>query len=282
MGNENRRSKDSDAPTYHTRAVARACRILTTFSADDLELSIADLHKRLEIHKSTLVRLLRCMADEGFIEQNPETEKYRLGIKTFEVGSLYHRARLKHIETFARPYMQRFVNMYDLSANLAIRDGIEIVYISALEPHNIPLRVVYSVGDRFGLYHTSLGKALIAFLPDEDLGKLVERIEFTALTPRTLSTTKELLSALKKVRDWGFAVDDEESMPGLRCVGAPIWSKGGILAALSASGSTLIVTKERIEEIAGTVVEAANQISVQLGGVPVRRTPGQTDPCRDR
>jgi len=124
------------------------------------------------------------------------------------------------------------------------------------------------VGDRFGLHHTSLGKAMIAFLPDEELSELVERIEFTTLTPRTLSTANELLSDLKKVRERGFAVDDEESMPGLRCVGAPIWSKGGIVAALSASGSTLIVTKERTEEIAGTVVEAANQISVQLGGVP--------------
>ncbi len=268
MGNENRQSKNSNAPTYHTRAVVRACRILTTFSADDLELSVADLHKRLEIHKSTLVRLLRCMADEGFIEQNPETEKYRLGIKTFEVGSMYHRVRLKHIERFARPYMQRFVDMYNLSANLAIRDGIEIVYISTLEPHGIPLRVVYSVGDRFGLHHTSLGKALIAFLPDEDLAELIERVEFTTLTPRTLSTAKELLAGLKQVRERGFAMDDEESMPGLRCVGAPIWSTGGIVAALSASGSTLIVAKERIEEIAATVVEAANQISVQLGGVP--------------
>lgn len=268
MGNENQQNKGRDASTYHTRAVVRACRILTTFSADELELSVAELHKRLEIHKSTLVRLLRCMADEGFIEQNPETGKYRLGIKTFEVGSLYHRVRLRHIETFAQPYMQRFLDMYNLSANLAIRDGIEIVYISALEPHGIPLRVVYSVGDRFGLHHTSLGKAMIAFLPDEELSELVERIEFTTLTPRTLSTANELLSYLKKVREQGFAVDDEESMPGLRCVGAPIWSKGGIVAALSASGSTLIVTKERIEEIAGTVAEAANQISVQLGGVP--------------
>ncbi len=268
MAKDNGDDKNESAPTYHTRAVVRACRILTTFTVDDLELSVAELHAKLGIHKSTLVRLLRCMVDEGFIEQNSANEKYRLGIKTFEIGSKYYRARLRHIEALAQPYMQQLIDGYHLSANLAVRDGSEIVYIGTMEPPGLPLRIAYSVGDRFGVHHTSLGKVLIAFEPAEQLRELVERLNLSVLTPRTISTAEGLLDELENVRRLGYSVDDEESMPGLRCVGAPIWSQDGVMAALSASGSTLVVTRERVEEIAGAVIKTANMISAQLGGAP--------------
>lgn len=253
--------------TYHTRAVSRACRILTSFTVSDFELSIGDLHERLGIHKSTLVRLLRCLADEGFIEQNPQTDRYRLGIKAFEIGSLYYRARMRHIETVAHPQMQRLVDDFNLSSNLAIRDGSEIVYIAAVEPKGRPLRMVYSVGDRFGVHHTSLGKALIAFLSPSELEEAIKG-ELAPLTPRTITTTGQMVQELEQVRLRGYATDDEESMPGLRCIGAPIWNMGGVVAALSVSGSTLIVTRERIDEIAQRVVEGAASVSAQLGGFP--------------
>jgi DNA-binding IclR family transcriptional regulator len=251
--------------TYHTRAVSRALRILTSFTIKDFELSVADLHEKLGIHKSTLVRLLQCMAGEGFIEQNQETGKYRLGIKTFEIGSLYHRTRMMNIEAIARPFMQQLVDKFRVSANLAIRDGDEIVYVDAIEPMGSPMRLAYSTGDRFGVHHTALGKALIAHLPPQDL-ELVLDDELTPLTPRTITTAKALMEELERVRGQGFAVDDEESLPGLRCVGAPIWGSEEVVAALSASGSTLIVTKERIDEIGQDVSEAARAISAQLGG----------------
>jgi len=255
--------------TYHTRAVTRALHILTSFTVNDLELSVADLHDKLGIHKSTLVRLLKCMAEEGFIEQNPETDKYRLGIKTFEIGSLYYRSRMKHIEAIARPFMQQLVDQFSISANLAIREGREIVYIEAVEPRGSPLRVAYSTGDRFGVHHTALGKAIIAYLPSDELKDLLKN-GLSALTPRTITTVEGLVEELEKVRRRGFAVDNEESLPGLRCVGAAIWDSDGVVASLSASGSTLTVTEERVEEIAVGVLEAADSISAQLGGIPQR------------
>ena len=257
----------NDKSTYHTRAVSRALQILTSFTINDLELSIAELHERLGIHKSTLVRLLRCMAEEGFIEQNPETDKYRLGLRTFEIGSLYHRTRMMHIETIARPFMQQLVDKFNASANLAIREKSEIVYIGAVEPKGSSMRVVYATGDRFGVHHTALGKAIIAFLPPDELKDVLET-ELTALTQRTITTVEKLMEELEQVRRQGYAVDNQESLPGLRCVAAPLWNMDGAVAALSVSASTLIVTRERVQEIAKDIRQAARAISAQLGGGP--------------
>jgi IclR family acetate operon transcriptional repressor len=257
--------------TYHTRAVSRALQILSSFTVQDFELSVADLHEKLGIHKSTLVRLLQSMAAEGFIEQNPLTGEYRLGIKTFEIGSLYSRTRMMNIGALAHPPMQRLSSKLALSANLAVRDGDEIVYVETIDPAGRPMRVSYSAGDRFGVHHTALGKALIAFLPDEQLQNLLERIELTPLTPHTVSTVEDLVKELARVRELGYAVDDEESLPGLRCVSAPVWNDRRVVAALSASGSTLVVTKERVAEIGGEVTQTAREISAQLGAVPPQR-----------
>lgn len=264
---ENQRRGES---TYHTQAVSRALQILSSFTPRDFELTVADLHARLGIHKSTLVRLLQCMAVEGFVQQSPTSDAYRLGIKTFEVGNVYHRTRMKNIGAVANPYMQRLVSRFDLSSNLAVRDGTEIVYVETVERLGSPMRVAYSAGDRFGVHHTALGKAMIAFLPSDQFEDLLEKIELTSLTPRTINTIEGLVEELATIKERGYAVDDEESLPGLRCVGAPIWDYEKVVAALSASGSTLVVTKERIGEIANAVLEATRAISAQLGSVPRR------------
>jgi DNA-binding IclR family transcriptional regulator len=254
--------------TYHTRAVSRALQILSCFSVKDFELSVGDLHDKLGVHKSTLVRLLQSLAEEGFIEQNPLTDKYRLGIKTFEIGSMCHRTRLVNIGALARPVMQQVTAHFGLSTNLAIRDRQEIVYVETVEPNNTPLRLAYSAGDRFGIHHTALGKAMIAFLPSAELEVVLDGLELKALTPRTITTPEQLIQELWEVKERGYAVDDEESLPGLRCVAAPIWDNSGVVASLSASGSTLIVTQQRVDEIGARVIAAARSISAQLGGSP--------------
>ncbi len=270
MGKATEKAPRRGESAYHTEAVSRALQILNCFTVRDFELSVAELNQRLGIHKSTLVRLLHCMEDEGFIEQSPETENYRLGIRTFEIGSIYHRTRMQNIGALSRPLMERMAARFGLSANLAVRDRTQIIYVECIEPEGIPLRMAYSVGDRFGLHHTALGKALIAFLPPPSLGALLGRIELVQLTPKTITSAGELEKELAKVRQCGYAMDDEESLPGLRCVGAPIWTRYEVVAALSLSGSTLGVTRERTGEIAAAVLEAASVISAQLGGLPIR------------
>jgi DNA-binding IclR family transcriptional regulator len=110
---------------------------------------------------------------------------------------------------------------------------------------------------------------MIAFLPHDELQKMLS-MKFQGLTPRTITDPKEVAEDLARVRERGWSVDDEESLPGLRCVGAPIWDDEKVVAGLSASGSTLYVTYERIDEIAQAVMAAADEISTQLGWGPRR------------
>jgi DNA-binding IclR family transcriptional regulator len=209
------------------------------------------------------------MVAEGFIDQNPHTGNYRLGIKTFELGSLYHRTRMLNIGSLARPLMEELTAELNLSTNLAVRDGQEIVYVETVEPAGSPMRVSYSTGDRFGVHHTALGKALIAHLSEEQLEALLAQSDLVPLTPKTIVSEDELMKELVGVRERGYAVDDEESLPGLRCVSAPVWNTERVVAALSGSGSTLVVTKERVGEIAEKVMATAKDLSVQLGAEPV-------------
>ena len=103
---------------------------------------------------------------------------------------------------------------------------------------------------------------------EETVKAVVTKVELESLTPRTITDVDTLRDELQKVRECGYAEDDEESLPGLRCVGAPIWNSQKVVAALSVSGSTLVVTEERLEEIAADVVATAQRISTQLGATP--------------
>jgi DNA-binding IclR family transcriptional regulator len=210
------------------------------------------------------VRLLQSMAAEGFIDQNSETGTYRLGIRTFELGSLYHRTRMLNVGILARPLMERLTAELHLSTNLAVRDGREIVYVETVEPVGSPMRVSYGAGDRFGVHHTALGKAMIAFLPADQLAALLAESDLVPLTPRTIVSMDELANELGEIRAHGYAVDDEESLPGLRCVSAPVWDSERVVAALSVSGSTLVVTKERVGEFGDMVMIATKELSAQL------------------
>lgn len=268
MSSEPAETKRRGESPYHSRAVSRALNILKSFTVDDFELSIADLHDRLGIPKSTLVRLLLCMADEGFIEHNEQTSKYRLGVKLFELGSLYERTRVMNVRMLARPHMQELVDRYRLSSNLAIRDSAEIVYIGVAEPVGTQMRIAYSVGDRFGLHHTALGKALLAFMGEGERDALLEKIDMEPLTPNTIDSVEKLKEELARVRERGYAVDDQESLPGLRCVAAPIRSLDGVMAAMSVSGSILEIADEREEQITADVMDCAKRISVKLGARP--------------
>ena len=268
MRSEPAETKRRGESPYHSRAVSRALNILKSFTIDDFELSIADLNARLGIPKSTLVRLLQCMADEGFIEHNEQTSKYRLGVKLFELGSLYERTRVMNVGMLARPYMQELVDRYRLSSNLAIRNGGEIVYVAVAEPVGTQMRMAYSVGDRFGLHHTALGKALIAYMEEDACEELLEKIDMEPLTPNTIVSVEKLKEELERVREQGYAVDDQESLPGLRCLAAPIWSGDGVMAAMSVSGSILEIAGERKEEIVTDVIDCAERVSIKLGGEP--------------
>lgn len=249
---------------YQVRAVKRALEILSAFSPKEPEFYLSELSKKLNQNKSTTLRLLACLQSMKFLEQDKATGKYRLGIKTFEVGSVYYVTQLK-VDQVAKPYMERLVDRWKLTANLAVMDQNEIVYVGIVEPHR-HLRVNFSIGSRFGIHYTGLGKAMASQFSEERVDRIIRERGLVTLTPRTITSPDEFKQHLAEVRARGYAVDNEEAIPGVRCVAAPIKDyTGEAVAALSVSGSILDLTEELLPAIAADVKLAAEEISVKLG-----------------
>jgi DNA-binding IclR family transcriptional regulator len=251
-------------PNYQIRAVQRALHVLTSFTATEPEMSLARLAAKTRLHKATLVRMLRCLESLGFIRQ-VDTGRYQLGVKVFELGSVYYVTQL-NVERLARPWMERLVDRWGLTANLAVLDEGQIVYVAIVEPKRA-LRVQFSVGSRFAAHCTALGKALLSGLDDQEVDRIIARRGLPKMTEHTITDPAELKRQLADVRARGYAVDNQESILNVRCVGVPLRDhRGHVVAALSLSGSILDLTQEAIRPVATDLLEAAAAISRAMGG----------------
>jgi DNA-binding IclR family transcriptional regulator len=251
---------------YQIRAVERALQVLASFTPQEPELTLARLAEKTGLHKATILRLLRSLESMGFIRQGPRAS-YLLGMKVFELGSVYYITEL-HVERVARPWMERLTDRWQLTANLAVLEEGELVYIAIVEPRRA-LRVQFSVGMRFPVPPTALGKAILAGLDESLVDSVVARHGLPQRTPKSITTVDELKRRLAEVRERGYAVDEQESILNVRCVACPIHNfSGRPIAAMSLSGSILDLTEELIPVIAADLREACAAISQTLGAEP--------------
>lgn len=256
------RNPVKDSP-YQVQVLDRAVTILDALAGPDGDLSLLDLSERLDLHKSTIHRLLMVLERHRLVERAPETGKYGLGLKLFELGS---KASLRvGLGERARPYLERLARETGETAHLCALDRGEVVYLEKVEPHRT-VRVPTSIGQRNPVHCTAVGKALIAFLPEVELDELVRRHGLAAHTPNTITDETLLKRELRAVRERGYAVDDEEIEEGLRCVGAPIRDHGGrVVASISVAGPAFRLTRGKVGGVARALVKCAAELSRDLG-----------------
>lgn len=233
------------------------------------ELGVSELARTMGINKSTIYRVLSTLKASGFVDQNPLTGKYALGIRAFEVGVAVAN-RLGLLEQ-ASPEMEVLAQRFNETVNLAVLDGAEIIYLHKIESSE-PLRLGLRVGTRVPAYCSALGKCLLAFLDSREFRNWSQlwmpndgRLE--TFTPRTIATPLALADELDLIRRRGFALDDEEYKPGIRCLAAPVYNHlGQLVAAISLAAPAVRLTIERLnEEVGPAVVETARRISEHLG-----------------
>lgn len=248
---------------YQVRALERALNILSLFSVSVPELSLSDIAEQTGIAKSTTFRLVSVLTDYGFLERIPDTERYRIGIRAFEIGSIYIQST--SVEQEARPFLARLAAECNQTANLGVLNDGQVVHIAVVPPDRV-IRYYAAVGDRVDSHCTGLGKALICDFSDEQLADLAERHPLVSYTRRTITSLDILRAHLKEVQEQGYAIDDEESFIGLRCVAAPIRNdKGEIVAAISVSGPSAEFGESALPSIIDAVVLAARGVSARLG-----------------
>jgi len=248
---------------YYIESIRRAIQVLNSFTLKESELSITELSKRLNLHKSTIHRIVVTLEDEGLITKDQVSQKYRLGIKLFELG--YIVKKNIEIRNYALPIMRELAQKTKESIDLNIildRKRVSIEKIESL--HDV--RQVIQLGKSLPLYCGGSGKALLAFLADEEIDKIIQKERFIPFGPNTITEPIKLKERLKKIRRKGYAVSFEERVLGSASIGVPILDyTGRVVASLSISGPITRFTKQKITAFVSLAKQAAREISVLLG-----------------
>ena len=254
--------QSTEQATYQIRALERGLDLLEAFSPAKSELSVAELAAATDLPKPTIVRLLSVLLDRRFIGRAADGERYRLGVKTLEVGSIYLQST--SLEAEAKPIMQRLVSSTNQTANLGILDQYDVVHIQVVAPDR-PVRFWAEIGKRGEAHVSGLGKVLLAGLDAAQFADFLSRPRL-AKTPNPLVSTTDVQTAVKSARDEGYAIDDEESNEGVRCVAAPIRNQmGAIVAAISISGARSEFGSGQLPGYIRLVKKAGDDISTRLG-----------------
>lgn len=247
---------------YTSPAVETALSILETLGSAR-EMGVTELAKKLGRGKSSVHRLLAALAGKGYVEKNPQTERYRLTYKLFAVGSAAaDRFGLKEV---AGPVMERLAADTRETVNLGVLEEDRVINIHKVDGPQL-LRIHLDLGRRVPAHATALGKILLAGLNPADLDRWLRAHRLTRLTRNTLTDRKALREALRQVAETGYAYDDEECSLGLRCVASPVRDgRGAVMAALSISGPTQRLSPDKLRRMAAAVKTAGLQISRGLG-----------------
>jgi len=258
---ENKDSRQG-APSQ-IRSVAKALMILKLLASSKREMSLAEIASKMSMAKSTVHGLLSTMRDFGFIEQSTFNGNYRLGIALFEIGSKV--ANNWDVRKVAAPYIQKLVDEIGETVHLVVLDKGEVLYIDKHESTK-SLRIVSEIGSRLPAHCTGVGKALLAYLPAREMKQIIAAKGLPRYTKNTITDPLQLEIELERIRQLGYAEDNEEIMESLCCVAAPIWDHHcKVCAAISISGPNARMQGDRLELIRKHVVQTAMEISTNLG-----------------
>jgi IclR family acetate operon transcriptional repressor len=251
------------SPDSPSAAVERALAMLEAVAQEAGGLSNAEISRKLQIPKSSASYILRTLEARNYLTRDEESGKYRVGLKILSLS----RGALSGLDVrgVALPIMRHLSQQTGLTCHLAILDGPDAVYIEKVEPEGF-IRMDTWVGRRMRVHATSVGKALVAYIPQERLEQIVQESGMEKRTPKTITTLPRLLKELEKVRTQGYAVDDEENNLGARCVAAPVFNDHGkIEAGLGLSGTAQQVSPQTMPRILDALKDAARHISLGMG-----------------
>jgi DNA-binding IclR family transcriptional regulator len=244
-------------------AVERTLLILEAAAQREGGMSNADFSRKLKIPKSSASYILRTLEQHGYLRRDREDGRYRLGMKVLNLS----RAALGGIDVreVALPIMRHLVDRIHITTHLAILDHGEAVYVEKVEAPSF-IKMNTWIGRRMEVHSTAVGKSLLAYLDAKERDAILRQRGLKKLTTHTITTLPKLLQELERVRQLGYAVDDEENSLGARCVGAPIFNGDGQAeAAIASTGIINDVPRDAIPHIADMLKEAARRISHQIG-----------------
>ena len=251
---------------YTVPSVSRALAILELLAQSRRRLTLSDISRKLTLPKSSVHLLVRTLAQMGYLKNNRVCGKYHFGLK---LVSLSHTA-LENLDLreLARPFLQDLMLKTGLTVHMAILEDAEAVIIEKIEAPGM-LRLATWVGRRLDANSSGVGKALLAFAPETNMNRRLTGRAMARHNRNTIASPDRLARELKKVRELGYAFEDEEGEIGFRCIGVPVYdSANNVISAVSIAGTTAQIPKEKVVRLASSVKATALEISIRLGYRP--------------
>ncbi len=242
------------------RAVERALDVLLCFTSQTPELSMTQISEQIGINKSTVHRLLGTLEKKRFVERDAVTGMYRPGIRLLQMAYL----TLEHndLRRLAAPFLRNLCDLHRENVNLAILDDVDVVYVDVVESQQ-RVKLAAVPGQRLPAFCTASGKAILAFLPEENLKRILGR-GMPQRTQFTLSSPEAFFENLHHARERGFAISEQEYEDGINAVAAPIFGGERPIASISIAGPAYRLTRERMLELGPQVVKTAREIAQEV------------------
>ncbi len=262
----------SDADTGTVRALDRGLQLLRLLAREN-RIALTGLAMQAGMPPSTAHRLLTTLQRHRFAEFDEDAQEWMIGVEAFRAGSGFLK-RIDLVEA-SRDIMQRLMSETGETANLAIPDDGDMVFVSQVETPN-PIRAFFRPGARSPMHACGAGKALLAQFAPRDIKKILLRKGLPEFTPGTITKPDRLFAELDTVRTRGWAFDDEERYAGMRCIAAPVFNAyGDAVAGISVSGPTARFTAQGISLFSAAVRRAAADLTERIGGSTERGGAGR-------
>jgi len=246
---------------FFIRSFAKGMNVLELLS-DNEALTVTQVAKMMDINRAGSHRFLSTLKELGYADKD-DSSRYYLTSKVIELGmKVLDRFEIRKI---ARPFLQELSAKFNETINLGYFNSEEVLTIDKIDSTEI-LRMDAGIGGGEPAYCTSLGKAILAFLPDMQLAEYLQTIELIPFTPNTVISKGKLKEELMHIKENGCSIDDEELSVGLRCVGAPLFNHSGqALYAISISGPSIRMGSKRIEEMQRELKKICQSLSGKMG-----------------
>ncbi|MFQ0815156.1 transcriptional regulator [Brucella anthropi] len=255
-------SQKAVAKRNRLSSVATAVRLLKIFSEDEAEIGVSVLAKRLKVAKSTVHRLAVTLVAEGLLEQNPQTERYRLGVGLFALGALVRRRM--DLSNEARPYLFDLRKLTGETIILGVPVDGMIMHVYDLESPQA-LAIKSDLGARKPAHCSAVGRAIYAFAPQSTIDAMLAA-PLVRRAPKGTTDPARIREIFDLVRQRGFAIEDEENEPGVRAIAAPVRNaSGAVIGAVGIAGPSQRLSMQAVENFSIPLLEAAAAISSRLG-----------------
>lgn len=250
---------------YLVPAIKRAFQVIDLLAKTDGGLTISDIHRMLKLPLSSAATILYTLEALGYVERDEASAKYALGVRMLSFsrkveGQLYLVGR-------CQPLLEQLVRESSLTGHLAVRRDGESMYVARVAGPGL-LQISSYVGMRWPVHSSAVGKALLAFLPDEEREQVLAGVELRPVTPHTITSVRKLESQFRAFRRTGFCWEVNEGEVGVACIAAPVFGpEREVIAAISLAGSTQQITKANLRKLGSMVRHYGELMSEKLSGV---------------